>query len=107
MSMGSATLARSGLRRRRSHGEHARPFLVAPDDRVLERAEVGVHDVDGHLHAVEVEALLFGVVDHVQVDGGVFMAVNPMVADLAGFPAAMAGFDASRRGEDGLGSFMR
>jgi len=85
------------------HGEDADTFGVGDgDDLVLEGAEVGVHDVDGHLQGVEVEALLFGIVDHVQVDGGVLVAGESDVADLAGFAGGDGGFHAAAGGEDGF-----
>ena len=48
---------------------------------------VRVHDVERHLHGVEVEAVLLGHFEHVEMDVRIFVAGEADVADLAGLLA--------------------
>ncbi len=70
-----------------------------------EGAEVRVHDVDGHLNGVEVEAVLLRDLEHAKVDGGVFVAGESDVANLAGLLRGDGGFDGAAWGEDAVGVF--
>ena len=88
------------------HGEDADALFEGDgDDFFGEGAEVGVHDVDGHLDGVEVEAVFLGGLEHAEVDGGVLVAGEADVADLAGLFGEDGGFDGSVGGEDAVGVF--
>ena len=90
------------------HGEDADALLERDgDDFAGEGAEVGVHDVDGHLDGVEVEAVLLGGFEHAQVDGGVFVAGEADVADLPACLAATAASMAPPGAKMRSGSSMR
>ena len=78
------------------HGEDAGAgFLGDGNDFLGEGAEVGVHDVDGHLDGVEVEVVLGGGFEHAEVDGGVLVAGEADVADLAGLAGGDGGVEGS------------
>ena len=88
------------------HGEDADALLESDgDDVVGEGAEVGVHNVDGHLYGVEVDAVLVGHVDHAEVDDGVFVTGEADVAEFACLLGGESGFHGSARGEDAVGVF--
>ena len=88
------------------HGEDADALFEGDGhDFVSEGAEVGVHDVDGHLDGVEVEVVLLGCLEHAEVDGGVFVAGKADVAELAGLAGFEGGFEGSAYGEDAVGVF--
>ena len=88
------------------HGEDAGSgFLGDGDDVLGERAEVGVHGVDGHLHGIEVEAVLGGDLEHAQVNLRVLVAGEADVAELAGGFGGHGGVDGAVFGEDAVGVF--
>ncbi len=88
------------------HGEDADALFDCDGHDVLaEGTEVGVHDVDGHLDGVEVEAVLLGYFEHAEMDDGVFVAGEADVADLARFFGGDSCFDGATRGEDAVGVF--
>jgi hypothetical protein len=51
-----------------------------------EAAVLGVHEIQRHLHGVELEAMLPRHVEHVQVDMGILVAGEADVPDLARLP---------------------
>ncbi len=88
------------------HGKDSDALLEGDgDDFVGEGAEVGVHDVDGHLDGVEVDAVLMGHVDHAEVDDGVLVAGESDVAEFAGLLGGESGFHGSAGYEDAVGVF--
>jgi len=70
-----------------------------------EGTEVRVHDIDGHLNRVEVEAVFLRGLEHAEVDGWVFVAGESDVADFAGLSRCYGGFDRSAGCEDAVGVF--
>ena len=89
------------------HREDADSLLEGDGhDLMREGAEVGVHDVDRHLHGVEVEVVLLGDFEHAEVDGGVFVAGEADVANLAGFAGGDGCVDGAVVGEDAVGVFQ-
>ena len=81
------------------------PCLIDGHDLVGEGAEVRVHDVDGHLDGVEVEVVFLRDFEHAEMDGGIFVAGEADVADLAGLSGCDCGFDGAAWGEDAVRIF--
>src|SRR5213076_453758 len=77
------------------HGQHF----------ALEAAEVRIHHVERHLHAVEVEFVLSGEVEHTQVNERVLVACETDIADLAGFLSFHHRFDCTAFSEDAIRVF--
>jgi hypothetical protein len=59
------------------------------EEEVPKTAEVGVHDVDRHLHGIEMEIVRFGDFQHAQVYERVFMAGKADEADSPAFRAPL------------------
>ena len=51
-----------------------------------EAAEIRIHNVQRHLHCVELEFMFFGKVEHAQMDAGILMPGKSQVAHLSCFP---------------------
>ena len=64
-----------------------------------------VHDVDRHLHGVEVEAVPCGDLEHAEVDWRVLVSGEADVADLACLASFHRGVDGTVIGEDPVGVF--
>ena len=60
------------------------------NDELREAAEVRVHDVDRHLHRIEMEAMVLRHFQHVEVDVRIFVSGESDEADLAGLFARRA-----------------
>ncbi len=87
----------------RLHRQDADPLLGGQRQHLMgEAAEVGVHDIDGHLDGVEVEAVLVRDFQHPPVDERVFVAGEADEADLAGLPRFQDGFQRTALGEDAV-----
>jgi hypothetical protein len=67
------------------------------------RTLMGIHHVHRHLQGVEVEVVLACDFKHVEVDGGIFVASETDVTELAGLAGGESGFERSAGGEDGFG----
>ena len=88
------------------HGEDTDALLVGDGDDLFEEGtEMGVHDVDGHLHGVEVEVVLFRDIEHAEVDCGIFVAGEADVANLARVAGGDGGLHGAAGGEDAVGVF--
>jgi hypothetical protein len=72
-------------------------------DLLAEAAEVGVHDVERHLHGVEAEAVLRRHLQHPQVDERVLVAGEADEAHLARFLGRQDRLQRPARGEDPVG----
>ena len=86
------------------HTEDAGPIGdEAGHDKLRERAEVRVHDVERHLDRVEVEAVLLRDIEHIEVDMRVFVAGEADKADFAGLLRFKDSFHGAALGKDTVG----
>src|SRR6185437_4232660 len=73
------------------------------NDFLFEAVVMGVHHVEGHLHAIEAEVVLVRRLEHLQVNLGAFVAGESDVTHLAGFFSRENGFERAAGREDALG----
>ncbi len=89
-----------------AHGLHAEDadFIFDEDgkDFLPKAFVVSIHGVEGHLHGIEMKLVSGGGFEHVQVNGGILVAGETDVTDLAGFFRFEDGFHAATGSEDSL-----
>src|SRR5208282_5541111 len=90
----------------RFHAEHSNSFFYKNrQNLMLETVEMGVHDVQGHLHRVELKSMLRSHCQHPKMDRRVLVTRKSDVTNLAGLPGLDHRFHATTRPKDALGVF--